>query len=460
MARRPIDQRKFLRFNGSSTAVSFASFVPSTTEFSIAFWVRPRSGGAANDRILDWADSGPVNGLSFVQSASSPQGVNANFTTYGAAGAVSAITAKMRLGEWNHLVGTYAVNSVKLFLNGVQVGTTDTSATMTTAAGAFGIGKRTGGSNYFRGDLREFLVYSRVLTQEEITNLYVSSTIPVSPDLYLKMDERSGTSLADSSGSGRTGTVAGTALYGVEPNERLVFPPFAKAINFAPATTSVVTVSDTAALRPETLKTFTWMQWVYLFNTRNNVLPRFIGKGSHYTCFMGDQTNGKANYVALETENSDLSATEFWGTTQINSNRWYHIATTFNDGNCQHYVNGRPDAMTIIGSAYVDMSSTVGSNVLIGNSSGNNRNPFGLMQGVQMHNVVLTDEEILAASNGGSVTRGLVAKYNMDEGSGTTITDSSGNGYDGTLTGSAWVTIDNTRAAAVSRTTATNRTAV
>lgn len=460
MARFPISRTQFLRFNGTNTAVSFASYTPSTTAFSIALWVRPRAGGAANDRIVDWADSGPVNGFSIVQSTSSPQGVNANFTTYGAAGAVSAITAKMRIGEWNHLVGTYAVNSVKFFLNGVQAQTTDTSATMTTAAGAFGIGKRTGGSNFYRGDMREFLMFNRVLTQAEITDLYQSNTIPTTPDLYLKMDERSGTSLADSSGNGRTGTIAGTVLYGVSPSERMVLQPFNKAVNFSTATTDVVTVADTAALRPETLTTFTWMQWVYLFNTRNNVLPRLIGKGSHYTCFMGDQTNGKANYIALETENVDLSATEFWGTTQLNPNRWYHIATTFNDGECQHYVNGRPDAMTILNAAYADMSSTSGSDVLIGNSSGNNRNPFGLMQGIQMHNVALTADEVYRVSQGGEVSRGLVAKYNMDEGTGTTITDTSGNGFDGTLTGGGWANVTKLRTAAGTRTGAGTRTSI
>lgn len=106
------------------------------------------------------------------------------------------------------------------------------------------------------------------------------------------------------------------------------------------------------------------------------------------------------------------------------------------------------------------MSSSSGSTLKLGNSGGGDRTLPGLMQGVQIHNVALTEDEVLQASKGLPVTRGLVAKYNMTEGSGTTITDSSGNGFNGTLTAGAWQSLTIARSkTATARTASGARTA-
>jgi len=456
MARLTVTQTQYLRLNGSNTSVAISSYTPSSTAFSVSMWFQPRTGGANNDRIIDWADAGPVNGFSMVLGTAAST-ANITFTVYDAVGAVAAIIAPCVFGGWNHLVATYAVNSVKFYLNGVQVGVTDTVATMTTATAALAIGKRaTGATNFARGNIRDVIIHSRVISQTEITGLYYSNVIPTSPDVYLKFDELSGTTALDSSTNSRNGTISGTVLYGRDASERTIISPISSSINFGADVTSVVQVTDTAALRPETLQTFTWMQRVFIYDTTNNVLPRFIEKGSHFTCLMGDQSNGKANYMALEIENVDLSPVEYWGTTSLQPNRWYHLATTFDNGTAQHYIDGRPDAMATLLGPFVNMSSTVGSAVKIGNRAAGSRNLAGQMQKVQMHNVALTADEILQSSKGLSVTRGLVAQYNMSEGTGTTVTDTSGNGFNGTLTAGAWVTVGTSRSTA-SRSTATTR---
>jgi hypothetical protein len=56
----------------------------------------------------------------------------------------------------------------------------------------------------------------------------------------------------------------------------------------------------------------------------------------------------------------------------------------------------------------------------------------------------LTMQEIIAGQTSGQVlgatTNGLVGYWNLDEGSGTTAADSSGNGNNGTITGATWTT--------------------
>lgn len=220
-----------------------------------------------------------------------------------------------------------------------------------------------------------------------------------------------------------------------------------KALNFASVASDRVIVSDVAILRPEATNIFTWSCWVYVFNTNNNLLPRMIEKGSNYTCIMGDQTVGTVyNRVALEVQATG-TVIEYWGSTRIQPHRWYHISSVFNDGDCQHYVNGVPEAMLVINNALpyqTPLTTTVGSTLKIGNSSANTRNWPGYICNVVMHNVALTQEEVITLMSGGDVTRGLVGKWNMDDGVGEPQ-DSSGQGNHGTITGASWATFVNER---------------
>jgi len=221
-----------------------------------------------------------------------------------------------------------------------------------------------------------------------------------------------------------------------------------KALNFASDAANRVVITDASILRPDATNIFSWCNWFYLFSTNNNLLPRFVEKGAHYTCIMGDQTVGTVhNRVALEVQATG-TVVEYWGSTKIQPNRWYHIATTFNDGECQHYLNGVKESMVVINNALPYQSpleTSAGSDLKIGNSSANTRNPNGYICNVTQHNVALTQEEVITIMNGGNVSRGLVGKWNVDEGTGATVADSSGNGNNGTITGAVWETFVNTR---------------
>ena len=54
--------------------------------------------------------------------------------------------------------------------------------------------------------------------------------------------------------------------------------------------------------------------------------------------------------------------------------------------------------------------------------------------------VVIGVAELASAPASMAATTGLVAAYGFDEGSGTTVTDASGNGNNGTITNATWVT--------------------
>jgi len=77
--------------------------------------------------------------------------------------------------NWHHLVITRNSTAVKFYLDGSQLGTTQTL--VTNPAGIFGMiggwGYNLGG-NFFKGNLDEVLIYNRELSSSEVTTIYNS----------------------------------------------------------------------------------------------------------------------------------------------------------------------------------------------------------------------------------------------------------------------------------------------
>ena len=439
-----LQKRVGLFMNGSDSYVTPDSYSIPTSAFSVAFWWRP-TGVAANDRVVDQQDAGPTNGFSLLHAtANSPQ-ISFSLRN-GATSVANIVSTDMKMGRFNFVVATYTVDSAKLFVNAVQQGSTDSSCTMIAPSATLTFGRRSGASNYAKGFLDGMMIFNKVLSQDEIDSLYSGSdpTALSGLELFYKFDELSGTTIVDSSGNGRNGTragAAGTAWFTIPAKPLTKGSRSDHRLNFAKLTNSKVAIADAASIRPETTNKFTLAGWIYLFDTRENVLPRFWEKGAQFWCFMGDQTNSRANQLALEISNSDSSTTEYWGSTRFKSHRPYFIATTFDGsgaGVCQHYVNGETEAMTTLLGPFSEIKSTSGSDMLLGNRTSLSRNLSGMMSDFKFFNVVLTQSEIKQLMVGRRITRGLQVDLVMDEGSGSTLTDGSGGGHNGTITDATW----------------------
>lgn len=119
-------------------------------------------------------------------------------------------------------------------------------------------------------------------------------------------------------------------------------------------TTGYLTVPTAPALEPEHTNSFTAAFWVKLASTINNPLPFFWDKDGVYMCLMGDPTNKQFRHVGMEVQNQTLTgnadggATEFWGSTPLRVNTWYHVVGTFSGATGQGliYIDGRLEAMT------------------------------------------------------------------------------------------------------------------
>ncbi|WP_433434855.1 LamG-like jellyroll fold domain-containing protein [Nonomuraea sp. CA-141351] len=111
-------------------------------------------------------------------------------------------------GRWTHLVGMYdaAAGQIKIYVDGVA-GTPAAHTTPWKAAGSVQLGRaryNAAPADYWPGSLDEVRIYSRALSIQEIHDL---AGAPASEELFLPLDEGTGTTAQEVSGNYRLGTL-------------------------------------------------------------------------------------------------------------------------------------------------------------------------------------------------------------------------------------------------------------
>jgi len=138
----------------------------------------------------------------------------------------------------------------------------------------------------------------------------------------------------------------------------------------------------------------------------------------------------RSNYRMVLRAGGELKFQTFGWTgagESINENQWSYIVITY-DGEIDElkfYINGE-NVRTV---SWIPNGGMNGNTLQIGEGHDLSTSFNGLIDQVRIYNRALSAEEVKYHYNRG----GPVASWNFDEGSGTVIHDSSGNGFDGTL---------------------------
>jgi len=144
---------------------------------------------------------------------------------------------------------------------------------------------------------------------------------------------------------------------------------------------------------------------------------------------------------------------------------WVHLVVTYDGTRISLYVNGEVRAGAITTSGPFTSNTT--QNVVFGTNNGGNNDYVANFQEAFVGTLMTADEIRDIYRSGTFNTSKLRGLYPLNEGAGTTATDTSGNGNNGTITNGSWSTdtvtgvrtATGTRTAAGARTTATTRTA-
>jgi len=86
--------------------------------------------------------------------------------------------SRLAANTWTYLAATFDGSMLRLYVNGVQVGSAALSGGIRTSAGALRIGGNSVWGEYFQGRIDEVRVYNRALTASEIQS---DMNTPISP---------------------------------------------------------------------------------------------------------------------------------------------------------------------------------------------------------------------------------------------------------------------------------------
>lgn len=167
-------------------------------------------------------------------------------------------------------------------------------------------------------------------------------------------------------------------------------------------------------------------------------ISTLMGIEGKYLLRIGD-AGVPSNQLQVATSSGNLTNADL----QFDSNKWYHVAVTFQKGEIKVYINGEEKASkkysrltsVSLGTKY-SAEETNGRCFWIGYSYDNNRSFDGSVAEARIWNRALSAEEIRSVNHFYTIdptSEGLIAYWKFDEGEGQTVKDHSANSYDLTI---------------------------
>ncbi len=172
--------------------------------------------------------------------------------------------------------------------------------------------------------------------------------------------------------------------------------------------------------------------WVKPSGTgRGDIFAQWNGGGQyHFNLLQGVDGTGKFSFYG--SFNGSAASSSGDSTTTLTPGTWYHIAGVADGSLLKIYVNGTLENSSAFAA---NLFTTSTADVRLGASY--DANYAGLVDEAVVYGSALSATDIarLAAGTINPFALTPVAYWKLDDGTGTNAVDSSGNGYDGTLTG-------------------------
>jgi hypothetical protein len=324
---------------------------------------------------------------------------------------------------WHLLSATYDGVTGKLYLDGVQIAA-DTFTPPPSSSLAFNIGHYYGGGFGWNGAIDEVRLYNRALSAAEIAQLFNPGGGGGGQTLigYWPFDEGSGTTTADTSGSGYNGVLSGTAWTVGKINAALSFNGSAGVVTPAIALGNTFSIS-------------TWVNPAAVSQTPYGRIAEtrydsgfFLGlssSGNRFKFIVNTGVTGSCGAAFGCAEGGTVSA------------GWHLVTGTYDGTTGRLYVDG-----ALVASDTFTAPANTNLPLYIGRYFGGGYGWNGAIDEVRLYNKALSAAEIgqLFNSGGGGGTPTLAGHWPFDEGSGTAAADTSGNGHNGVVSGATWTT--------------------
>ena len=425
-----------LTFNGSSQYVSAGNNLQQLGAFTISAWVKLAGGGDAAQTIV--TRTGSSNYITDYFLYANPGGQFAlqrsNGSTYPSILTNNAIS----VGTWHHVVGVYNNDAGSIYVDGVlQTVTasggalnsvTVTSGTRTTWIGRTSYPGVNADIYHFNGSIDDVRIYNRALSQAEVTTLAPSYVG------YWKLDEGAGSTVADWSGFGNTGTLVASPTWtgssGVAPT---TFSN-ANALTFN-GSSQYVKLSSAPIATIGTATTFSVSEWIYVSTLPNAIVyfsPGLYAVNGNFCFHLGIGSeypgNSASNQLMIAASNGNVVNYYANDTSVIATGTWIHVAGVWNGTTKTAYLYKNGNLVATLNYSANAATSVTTSNWVIGAQNFNSTfsNYFnGSIDDVRIYNRALSAAEVLQLSQGQSVAPGGSISTNGNNSASSFYTASS-----------------------------------
>ena len=338
----------------------------------------------------------PANTLCFL--------ININGSYYSA----SYPSSNLSNNTWYHAAGSYDGTTVRLFLNGSNIGTTASiSNTITQNTAKLCIGSESAATNcyaengFFSGKIDDVRIYNYARTPAQIAYDYNKGA----PIGWWKLDECQGSIAYDSSGVGNTGVIVigssgsqnsiGTCQIGTSAAwTNGASGKINSSLNFD-GTDDYISIPDSPSLTTPEITIAAWVK----SNNNGDPYQRIVDKtyNQEYAFFLG--STGTIG-VSLVTNTSSIDSSLL--PNAITDTNWHHIAFSWSAATKKVtvYVDGVAKTNTTLNG---DRIADSNNPLIIGDRVGLDRSFNGQLDDVRIYNYALTNEQIKQVYNGGAI---------------------------------------------------------
>lgn len=299
---------------------------------------------------------------------------------------------------WHHYVGVADGTNLKIYVDTKLVASSVQTITSSEIKNAGHIGSTS--SRYFKGAIDDVRVYNRALSENEITDLYrmsmaLENTSALQPQGignlnaglmgYWKFDDGSGSTAADSSGNGNTGTLVNTPTW--------TTGQIGGGIGLVNASAQYVNLSNPATYDLTSTGQMTISAWVKSGSSIINSTLGIVKRGATNSVGAPDQyaltsSNTRWRFMA---GNGTTYAEMFGPSGGLVADTWYHLTGVIDAVNISLYINGVSAATPVArpaGSPPVAVSTFIGT-MMAGSNTWD-----GTIDEVRIYNRALSADEI------------------------------------------------------------------